>query len=53
MKPSIGEVINYIIVRQPRLIDLVTPIESSTSTDYTKRALRASSLEPTLHFLID
>ena len=51
VKPSIGEVINYITARQPRPIDLITLIESGT--DRNKRTSRASSLEPTLYFPID
>ena len=49
IKPSIGEVINYIIARLSRLVELTTLIESSDRGEYTRLRL----LDLTLYYLIE
>ena len=49
MKPSTGEVINYIIARLPRPVELATLAESSDRGERTRSRL----LDPAPYYLIE
>ena len=52
VKPSTGEVINYITARQPRPFELAATVELNPDRERTSRS-RSASLEPTSYFPID